>query len=279
MHYTGMAAFEIGGWIVWNPVLVAASIALGALLGAPALKVGLHGDSIKYRIFGALLLTAAICSHHFTAMGAVSIVPDSSISVSESALPPTWLAIAVALASFAIIVLALAGLALDVRDRRRAELEADRMRGLANAAVEGLVVCDGDRVTTVNNSLAALAGCKVDDRVGAKLETYFPDEATRLKLLGRPNQPIEAGLQHSDGITGILGPNQMMARLGGDEFAIILPDVAHASSAGRIAEKILEVLRKENEISATAALVSASIGISVSPDAAAPVSVRPRFVA
>jgi NO-binding membrane sensor protein with MHYT domain len=32
MHYTGMAAFEIAGWIIWNPVLVAVSIALGALL-------------------------------------------------------------------------------------------------------------------------------------------------------------------------------------------------------------------------------------------------------
>ena len=31
MHYTGMAAFEIMGRIVWDPVLVAASILLGAL--------------------------------------------------------------------------------------------------------------------------------------------------------------------------------------------------------------------------------------------------------
>jgi diguanylate cyclase (GGDEF)-like protein/PAS domain S-box-containing protein len=371
MHYTGMAAFEIAGWIIWNPILVAASIALGAALGALALKVGLSGDTIKYRIFGALLLTAAICSHHFTAMGAVSIVPDSSSSVSEWALPPNWLAIAVALASFTIILLALAGLALDVRDRRRAEQEADRMRGLANAAVEGLLVCDGDRVMTVNNSFAALAGASIDEMVGTKLEASFPDEATRLKLVGRPDQPVEAELRRGDGsivpvelimrpvdfagklhqaiavrdlrarkkaeqhirylahhdalsglpnrssfnkkldqeielahankltlavlcldldrfkevndlfghaagdtllqtvaksVTGILGQNQMMARLGGDEFAIILPDIAHVSAAGRLAENILEVLRTENETSATAALVSASIGIAIFPN-------------
>jgi len=55
-------------------------------------------------------------------------------------LPTRWLAVAVTLASFAIIVLAFAGLALDIRDRHRSEVEADRMRGLANAAVEGLIV-------------------------------------------------------------------------------------------------------------------------------------------
>ncbi len=32
------------------------------------------------------------------------------------------------------------------------------MRGLANAAVEGLIVCDGETIVTVNNSFADLAG-------------------------------------------------------------------------------------------------------------------------
>ena len=36
MHYTGMAAFEVQGRIIWDPVLVAVSIALGALIGAAA---------------------------------------------------------------------------------------------------------------------------------------------------------------------------------------------------------------------------------------------------
>src|SRR6266852_7384109 len=43
MHYTGMAAFEVAGIILWDPVLVAASIVLGAAIGAIALPVGLHG--------------------------------------------------------------------------------------------------------------------------------------------------------------------------------------------------------------------------------------------
>src|SRR3979411_3041220 len=76
MHYTGMAAFEIAGAILWDPVLVAASIVLGAAIGAVALPGGLHGKEEKWKIGGALLLTLAICSHHFTAMGAGSLFPD-----------------------------------------------------------------------------------------------------------------------------------------------------------------------------------------------------------
>src|SRR6266404_4992048 len=49
MHYTGMAAFEIAGVILWEPVLVAASIVLGALIGAVALPVGLHGKGQKWK--------------------------------------------------------------------------------------------------------------------------------------------------------------------------------------------------------------------------------------
>jgi diguanylate cyclase (GGDEF)-like protein/PAS domain S-box-containing protein len=200
MHYTGMAAFEVQGWILWNPVLVATSIVLGGVLGAVALPVGLRDTSLKSKIFGALLLTLAICSHHFTAMAAAAIVPDPTIEFSGASLPTGWLAIAVAVASFIIILLAFAGLAIDLRDRRRADLETDRMRGLANAAVEGLIVCDGPTIVTVNDSFVALVGIPAEKLIGAHLNQFFPDEGTRLKLLECANTPIESDLLKADGL-------------------------------------------------------------------------------
>src|SRR5712671_2636799 len=199
MHYTGMAAFEIEGIILWDPVLVVASIVFGAGIGAVALPVGLHGKEEKWKIGGAVLLTLAICSHHFTAMGAVSIIPDPTIAVSESALPAAWLAVGVAIASFAIIGLALAGVVLDIRDHRRSELEVDRMRDLANASVEGLLVCDGEVIVSVNTSFAALTGLSTAHLVGARLERCFPDQAARAKLLSRSNLTVETDLRHLDG--------------------------------------------------------------------------------
>jgi diguanylate cyclase (GGDEF)-like protein/PAS domain S-box-containing protein len=199
MHYTGMAAFEIAGVILWDPALVITSIVLGAVIGAAALPVGLHGKEEKWKLGGALLLTLAICSHHFTAMGAVSIIPDPTIEVSESALPAAWLAVGVAVASFGIVGLALAGVVLDIRDHRRSELEVGRMRDLANASVEGLLVCDGEVIVSVNTSFAALAGLNANHLVGVSLESCFPDKIARTKLLSGSTRPVETCLRQSDG--------------------------------------------------------------------------------
>jgi diguanylate cyclase len=198
MHYTGMAAFEVAGHVMWDPALVAASLVIGAVIGAIALPVGLHGDREAWKIGGSLLLTLAICGHHFTAMGAVSIIPDPSIAVSQSALPAEWLALFVALASLAILGMATAGVVIDIRDHRRSELETDRMRALADASVEGLLVCDGQTIVSANKSFAQLVGVTADDLVDGVLENCFPDAVARLELMSRPNDPIETELRRHD---------------------------------------------------------------------------------
>src|SRR5258708_22355493 len=107
----------MAGRIQWEAGLVVVSIVLGAAIGATALPAGLRDGSMKWKAIGAVLLTLAICSHHFTAMGAVSITPDPTVVVSEIALPAGWLALGVALASLSILFLAFACLALAIRDR------------------------------------------------------------------------------------------------------------------------------------------------------------------
>ncbi|WP_213769631.1 EAL domain-containing protein [Bradyrhizobium sp. dw_78] len=199
MHYLGMAAFDIAGVIWWDPILVVSSILIAVGIGAIALPVGLHGIEERWKLGGAALLTLAICCHHFTAMAAVSIVPDSAIEIPQSTLPAGWLALAVACASFVIIGLGLAAIVLDIRDERRSELEADRMRDLANASVEGLLVCDGETIVSVNTSFAHLAGVSAPALVGAGLESCFPDKAARARLLNGSKQAVETSLRHSDG--------------------------------------------------------------------------------
>ena len=142
MHYTGMAAFRIAGFIVWDETLVAASIALGCGLGAAALVVGAGNTTLLHRLQGALLLTLAIFSLHFTGMGAASIVRDPTMVVAASAIPPAWVAVGVAMAGVTILTLTLVGVGLDRRDRRRtaaksliAELDHRIKNVLARVAV------------------------------------------------------------------------------------------------------------------------------------------------
>ena len=198
MHYTGMGAFEIAGRITWDPLLVGVSIVAGAALGALALPVALRSTTLPGKAGGAALLVLAICSHHFTAMGAVTITPDPTIVISESAIPTSWLAVAVALASVALLVLAGAALGIDLRDRRHGELEGERLRSLADAAAESLVVCRGGLIVTANRNFLALVG--VAAGVGGRpLSDFLVSHPARLALAASPDHAIEAELRGADG--------------------------------------------------------------------------------
>jgi diguanylate cyclase (GGDEF)-like protein/PAS domain S-box-containing protein len=56
-----------------------------------------------------------------------------------------------------------------------------------------------------------------------------------------------------------------VARLGGDEFAILLADIRESENAGRIANKILESLKKPIVIDGSELFITASIGIVICP--------------
>ena len=174
MHYTGMAAFRIAGFIVWDETLVAASIALGCVLGAAALVVGVGNATWLQRLQGALLLTLAIFSLHFTAMGAALIVRDPTIMVAGSAMPPGSVAVGVAIAGVAILTLTLIGVGLDRRDRRRT---AAFVRDIAAARKaeeqQNLLVAELDH--RVKNVLARVAVVAQRTRESSRSMDQFLD--------------------------------------------------------------------------------------------------------
>jgi diguanylate cyclase (GGDEF)-like protein/PAS domain S-box-containing protein len=198
MHYTGMAAYQVSGHLVWNPALVAASVGLGAALGSAALIVALSATTVRRRYGAAALLILAICGHHFTGMGAVTIRPDPTVAIPAGAIQTAWLAAGVALASCLILLLAGAALMVDLRERKRAEFERERLRSLANAAVEGLVVCRGDQIVSANEAFARLAGAEAATLVGTSLATYLPGLGTGT---GTADHPLEAELVPAGGGT------------------------------------------------------------------------------
>jgi diguanylate cyclase (GGDEF)-like protein/PAS domain S-box-containing protein len=201
MHYTGMAAFEVAAYVRWDPTLVAVSIAAGATLGSFALVLGLRNHALFHPITGALLLTVAIASHHFIAMGAAEVIPDASIVIPASALPNSSLAIGVAVATLAILTLTFLALSLDIHERRRAEIESDRMRGLANAAVEGLLVVVGGSIVTVNQSLASLYGGSTEAVARLPVADLLPKIGPEIANGGGPNEAVETELRCADGTT------------------------------------------------------------------------------
>jgi diguanylate cyclase (GGDEF)-like protein len=67
----------------------------------------------------------------------------------------------------------------------------------------------------------------------------------------------------SSRIRSAIRPTDLAARLGGDEFAILLGDVATEADAHRVAERVLESLRRPIDVHGRDHAVRASIGVAV----------------
>jgi methyl-accepting chemotaxis protein len=147
MHYIGMWAVELPGYVTWSFGLVVASIALGMLLGILALATASRRNDMRGTYAAAVLLTLAIVSHHFTAMGAVEIVPDPTRVITAFTLSPTSLAMAVASAAMAILGMSLVSAFADRRLDEKSRLLATALNNMTQGVVMfdsigRLVVCN-----------------------------------------------------------------------------------------------------------------------------------------
>ncbi|HEX7052527.1 MAG TPA: diguanylate cyclase [Burkholderiales bacterium] len=149
------------------------------------------------------------------------------------------------------------GTNLDITERRRAEEQVqstahtDALTGLANrrglgdrlrlalarnrrSGLESAVLfLDIDRFKEINDSLGHAAG-----------------DALLVELAAR----LRAGVRASDTV----------ARFGGDEFVVLLEDVRDRQNALRIAEKILEEVRRPLALDGAPVRVTASLGVAYS---------------
>lgn len=172
-HYVGMTAFRVAGRMSWDGALVAASVIAGAAFSALSLSVALRATSMAARSTAAAFMIAAIGSLHFIGMSAMSVTPDPTIAIPQNAISPSAMAIVSAASSILIVTFSLFGLLYE-NERRRRVAEAERMGGLANAAVEGLLICCNGVIVTANDSFLALVDRDRTSVVGASLSNFFP---------------------------------------------------------------------------------------------------------
>ena len=163
------------------------------------------------------------------------------------------------------------GTVQDVTDRRQAEENVkrlanyDSLTGLANrnlflsrlqesalhAARSGerlsALFIDLDRFKVVNDTLGQEAG-----------DAVLREIANRLSRSVRARNTLAQAGRESE--------NAAVARLGGDEFAVLLSGLTERSDAGRVADRILEALRKPVVVEGQEIWVTASIGLANYPE-------------
>ena len=173
MHYVGMSAFSVQGHLVWDVGTMLASAAAAVTFSAIAALLPLHRTKAVRLMAPAALLTA-VCALHFTGMTAVSIEFDPAAEPPAGGIEPALLAILIANVAAVIVALSLASVWLAIRDRSRRIAEESRVQDLADLSVEGLLLCDGDRVVGMNRSFEHTAGVGRDQLVGRSIDAFLP---------------------------------------------------------------------------------------------------------
>jgi PAS domain-containing protein len=135
----------------------------------------------------------AICSLHFIGMSAVSILADTTIVAPPMAVSADWLAVWVAGAAIALLLASVTGLLVGQR-----RSEERRLLELADAAIEGLAVCEDGLIVTVNTSLARMLGLPAAQLIGKRLASLIDGEIPDCSKL-RPDTHFEAQIRSPAG--------------------------------------------------------------------------------
>jgi diguanylate cyclase (GGDEF)-like protein len=186
MHYLGMMAVEIPGWIDWDRGLVATSVVFGMAFAVAALSVATRSDRPRPTLVAASLLTSGIVALHFTAMGAVEITPDPTRSLTPNSVSPVWLAIAVAVSAAGVLGMSLAGA---IASRRLHEKEHQLATAVNNMPLGLVMYDDNERLVTCNDRYLEMydlspdlvrPGCRLVDVIGARIASgSLVGDATR----------------------------------------------------------------------------------------------------
>ena len=176
MHYVGMSAVRFPGSIEYLPAGVVASVLLGIGLGALTLRVADRRRGLRGMLAATALLSLTICAMHFTAMAAMTLIPDPLAALPDRLLSDHWLAIGIAVATLTIVLLCLASSLVDRHLARRSRWESERLTTPTNASTEGVIICTGDRIEYGNVAFLAMSGVDERDLAGASLGSFFDGE-------------------------------------------------------------------------------------------------------
>ena len=217
MHYTGMSAFVTQGYVLWEQATVAASVIIGVSFSAIALVIAGRARTLTKQLIGGTVLTLGVCGLHFTGMGAVTIMPDVNVVVPEQLLSGAMLTLAVTSITGLIILGGLGAVTIESSTSRSA---LDRIRRLANAAYEGIVVVQDGRINDANAAFCELAGAALDDLVGKPLYTAM------LTFDGK--EPAREGVRRE----GLLQPLEGGRAIPVEVFSRLMDDGARTETSG-----------------------------------------------
>ena len=256
MHFTGMAGLETSGHIEWDKGLVVASVLFALAFGVLTVHLLARRRFRASRPLAMLTMVLAICTMHFTAMGAATLVPDASVPSPAYTLSNELLAVLV-LAAMAVI----AGLTLYVMDARSQRELIDSFR---HAALHDPLTGLPNRAFLSENLPAMLARAEASGMQTAVLVI----DLDRFKEINDVHGHHAGDLllrTLAKKFTQRLQTGEEIARVGGDEFIAIKQHIERDEEVDEFARRLVACVLESVELDAITLSVGASVGISLYP--------------
>jgi diguanylate cyclase (GGDEF)-like protein/PAS domain S-box-containing protein len=189
MHYTGMMALELPARIAWSFDIVSVSVMFGSLFGALALVIASRRASLGRSAAASALLTVAIVSHHFTGMGAVTLIPDPTLVAQEMLISPTVLSVLIAGSAVVILGIALSAAALDRRTKGVLRVQKMLLDSALENMSQGLSMFDAEgRILLFNERYMAMTGRTDAELRGRLLLDVLREQKAAGRWQGEPDE-------------------------------------------------------------------------------------------
>jgi diguanylate cyclase len=172
MHFLGMGGMRLSGSLLYDTQNVIGAIAVGVGLAVVALVTRRPNDGFVRRAQTAALLALSIMGLHFIAMSGTTIVPGPTNQPWGAPLDADLLAVAIASVIGLILTLGVFAAMLD----ERADLETERIRQLASATFEGILIQRGGIVIDANDVFCRMAGIGAHSAAGRRFLDFVAPE-------------------------------------------------------------------------------------------------------
>ncbi|MFM0159602.1 putative bifunctional diguanylate cyclase/phosphodiesterase [Paraburkholderia sediminicola] len=269
MHYTGMAAMQMEPGIHYDPKLFAASILIAIVASNAALWIAHtlsdtdQGHVVQKRIGAAFVMGLAITGMHYTGMAAADF-PLGSICGAARGVNSQWLATSVTLFTFAILIVVLMMSRFDARTTFLVGSVSQLNGQIVRMATFDTLTDLPNRRTLTERIEGAIQASGRSRKAFAILFMDLDGFKTINDSLGHSvgDEVLKAFAQR---LLHCVRGGDTVARLGGDEFVVLLENLASPADAEKMAESVLDRMRKGAWTDGQPLQVTPSIGISLFP--------------
>ena len=215
MHYTGMMAYHIDGFVTWDPAHVVASVLAAIVLGALALNRFVTSADRVSHFLALALFVGSVVSLHFTGMAAIAVVPLAGETGTESV--KAMQAMAVAVAGVALII-AVTAIMIRIDTKASAEVLENMQRMALSDALTGLP----NRVSFHNHLTQEISWAEQSGKnvavIGIDLDRF--KEINDLRGHEAGDRALKTIAER---LAGLVRDGEFVCRIGGDEFAAVRP--------------------------------------------------------